>query len=63
MFTERQVRIQEILLNNVSGVTGRKLSESLGVSVRTIRNEIAEINHEWKNGGLIEASRQNGYFI
>ena len=63
MFTERQVRILEILLNNVSGVTGRKLSESLGVSVRTIRNEIAEINHEWKNGGLIEASRQKGYFI
>lgn len=63
MFTERQARILEILLNNVSGVTGRKLSESLGVSVRTIRNEIAEINHVWKSDGLIEASKQKGYFI
>lgn len=63
MFTERQTRILEILLNNVSGVTGRKLSETLGVSIRTIRNEMTEINHVWKDGSLIEASRQKGYFI
>lgn len=63
MFTERQSKILKILLNNILGVTGKKLSEALGVSARTIRNEIAQINQTWKKGTLISASRQKGYFI
>lgn len=63
MFTERQSKILEILLNNVQGVTGAKLSEYLGVSSRTIRTEISEINRVWKDGDLIRASRRSGYSI
>ena len=63
MFTGRQSRILEILLNNVQGMTGAKLSEHLGVSSRTIRNEVGEINRIWKEGNLIKASKRKGYFI
>jgi len=63
MFTGRQSKILEILLNNVQGVTGAKLSEYLKVSSRTIRNEIGEINRIWQDGDLIRASRKTGYFI
>ncbi len=63
MFTGRQSKILEILLNNVQGVSGAKLSEYLGVSSRTIRNEIGEINRVWKDGDIIRASRKTGYFI
>lgn len=63
MFTERQSKILEILLNNVQGVTGAKLSEYLGVSSRTIRTEISEINRVWKDGDLVRASRRSGYSI
>lgn len=63
MFTRRQSKLLEILLNNVQGVTGTKLAEYLEVSSRTIRNEIGEINRAWKNGSIIQSSRQRGYFI
>lgn len=63
MFTRRQSKLLEILLNNVQGVTGTKLAEYLEVSSRTIRNEIGEINRAWKNGSIIKSSRQRGYFI
>lgn len=63
MFTRRQFKILEILLNNVQGVTGAKLSEYLEVSSRTIRNEIGEINRIWEEGTIIRASKRKGYFI
>jgi len=63
MFTGRQSKILEILLNNVQGVSGTKLSEYLDVSSRTIRNEIGEINRSWEGENLILASKKTGYFI
>lgn len=63
MFTGRQAKILEILLNNVQGVTGTKLAEYLEVSSRTVRNEVGEINRVWEDGTIIKASRQKGYFI
>ncbi len=63
MFTRRQSKLLEILLNNVQGVTGTKLAEYLEVSSRTIRSEIGEVNRAWKNGNIIRSSRQRGYFI
>ena len=63
MFTRRQSKLLEILLNNVQGVTGTKLAEYLEVSSRTIRSEIGEVNRAWKNGSIIKSSRQRGYFI
>lgn len=63
MFTRRQSKILELLLNNVQGLTGTKLAEYLEVSSRTVRNEISEINRIWENGSIVKSSRQRGYFI
>ncbi len=63
MLTGRQTRLLEVLLNNVQGVRGEKLSEYLEVSSRTIRNEIGEINRSWKNGTIIQSSKKRGYYI
>lgn len=63
MFTRRQSKILELLLNNVQGLTGTKLAEYLEVSSRTVRNEISEINRIWESGSVIKSSRQRGYFI
>ncbi len=63
MFTRRQSKLLEILLNNVQGVTGTKLAEYLEVSSRTIRSEIGEINRAWADGNIIQSSRRRGYYI
>lgn len=63
MFTRRQSKLLEILLNNVQGITGTKLAEYLEVSSRTIRSEIGEINRAWKDGNIIKSSRKQGYYI
>ncbi|MDE7310022.1 MAG: PTS sugar transporter subunit IIA [Eubacterium sp.] len=63
MFTRRQSKLLEILLNHVQGVTGTKLAEYLEVSSRTVRSEIGEINRAWKDGNIIKSSRKRGYYI
>ena len=63
MFTRRQSKLLEILLNSVQGITGTKLAEYLEVSSRTIRSEIGEINRAWKDGNIIKSSRKQGYYI
>lgn len=63
MFTRRQSKILELLLNNVQGVNGEKIAKYLNVSSRTVRNEISEINRMWKAGAIIQANRKTGYFI
>lgn len=42
--TKRQIEIIEYIMNNVSGITGDKLAKYFGVSSRTIRNDILQIN-------------------
>lgn len=44
VFTKRQTEIIEYIMNNVSGITGDKLAKYFGVSSRTIRNDILQIN-------------------
>lgn len=63
MFTRRQYKILELLLNNVQGITGVKIAECLNVSSRTVRNEIGEMNRIWTEGTIIKASKRKGYFI
>ena len=64
MFTGRQLKILEILINNVQGMTGNQLSERLDVSSRTIRNEIGKINSIWnEEDNIIKASKRTGYYI
>ena len=62
-------------MNNVSGITGDKLAKYFGVSSRTIRNDILQINSALKGDPLlcqtegrllspsIKASKRIGYYI
>lgn len=61
MLTKRQLSILKMILRQ-PGVHGKNLSESLGVTSRTIRSEIAEINHVAKVI-LISSNPQKGYVI
>lgn len=63
MFTGRQYRILELLLNNIQGMNGEKIAGHLNVSSRTVRNEVGEINRIWQGDALIKASRKTGYYI
>lgn len=73
--TKRQIEIIEYIMNNVSGITGDKLAKYFGVSSRTIRNDILQINSALKGDQLlcqtegrllspsIKASKRIGYYI
>ncbi|MGG3854837.1 PTS sugar transporter subunit IIA [Caldifermentibacillus hisashii] len=61
MFSKRQIEIIELLLRNPDGIFGSKISDALGVSTRTIRNEISQINDLLKD--CIHSSNKKGYFI
>lgn len=73
--TKRQIEIIEYIMNNVSGITGDKLAKYFGVSSRTIRNDILQINSALNGGQLlcrtekrktcpsIKASKRKGYYI
>lgn len=64
MYTKRQMKILQLIINNRLGITGTKIAESLDVSVRTIRNDIAAINDILKKDNLtISSSKKDGYFI
>lgn len=62
MLTLRQRAIIDILQSETHAVTGRALAQMLGVSDRTIRSDIEEINHEFACE-LIKASHRNGYHL
>lgn len=63
MYTKRQIKIIEYIINNVSGITGEKLARYLGVSSRTIRNDILSINSALNGALSVKASKRNGYYI
>lgn len=64
MWTGRQLQILEILVKNTSGIIGSNLASRLGVSDRTVRNDISKINQDLKlyNCG-IQSSNKIGYYI
>src|SRR5699024_1606343 len=64
MFNNRQIEIIKIILKNTNGIKGAEIAKNLGVSSRTIRNDIALINssHE-KNKRKIKSSNKVGYYI
>ena len=64
MFTKRQHEILSIVLNQANGIKGTSLAELLGVTDRTIRNDIAAVNRILKTYNcMISSSQQNGYYI
>ncbi len=64
MWTGRQLQILEILIKNTSGIIGSNLASRLGVSDRTVRNDISRINQDLKLYNCsIQSSNQIGYYI
>lgn len=65
MFTKRQIRILEIIIKNFSGINSSKIGESLNVTTRTVRNDIASINKVLieEKAFKINSSTKIGYFV
>lgn len=64
MWTGRQLQILEILIKNTSGIIGSNLASRLGVSDRTVRNDISRINQDLKLYNCsIQSSNKIGYYI
>ena len=61
----RQANILSVLRKN-SALNIEMLAQRFGVSERTVRNDIKDINRELKNSGLVEINQVNavsGYLI
>ncbi|GMQ58726.1 BglG family transcription antiterminator [Vallitalea sediminicola] len=64
MWTERQLKILEILIKNTAGIIGSKIALRLRVSDRTVRNDISVINRCLKKYNCcISSSNKIGYYI
>lgn len=61
MFTIRQLRIIKAVFN-IQGIHGKELADLIGVTPRTVRNEICSINDECKDI-LISSNHQKGYYV
>lgn len=62
--TLRQFQIFEYIYHSSNYVTANTLSSVLGVSVRTIKSEIASINHSIEKAGCrIESKNGKGYLL
>ena len=60
----RQRKLLNLIQNQTSHITGNALAKQLGVSPRTIRSDIVEINHALTTcGARISAERSKGYFL
>ena len=60
----RQRKLLNLIQNQTSHVTGKALAKQLGVSPRTIRSDIVEINHALTTcGARISAERSKGYLL
>lgn len=64
MLNERQKKIIAFILKYPQGVNASSISNEVGVSPRTIRNDIASINmYLINNHCMINSSKRVGYFI
>lgn len=61
--TNRQLFILSYLLNHRKRISGEHLASQVGISVRTLQNEIQEINQKLENGVSINASGKHGYLV
>lgn len=51
------------LEKRTNGISGNQLADSLGVSTRSIRNYVKDLNNNYLQGARIEASPEHGYVI
>lgn len=59
--SNRQLFILSYLLNHPQGIGGEHLASQVGVSVRTLQNEVREINNLLPDGTYIESLGKKGY--
>ena len=60
----RQRKILNLIQNQTTHITGQALAKQLGVSPRTIRSDIVEINQSLSIcGAKICAEKSKGYFL
>jgi len=61
---KRLVKILKLLLNSKNSLTGEEISRLIGVSSRTIRTDIKNLNDLLKeNGGIINSDKSKGYSL
>jgi lichenan operon transcriptional antiterminator len=59
---KRLIKILKLLLNSKKPLTGNEISKLVGVSSRTIRTDIKNLNDLLrKNGGIINSDKSKGY--
>lgn len=63
MLTKRQITLINHLINNEAGIKGMQLARLLGVSLRTISNDIEVINSFYTDRNYILSHPQTGYSI
>lgn len=64
MFTNRQCKLINLLLNSSSGISGRQLASLLEVSSRTVRTDISQINQYCHSFDIsITSDNISGYSI
>jgi len=61
--TNRQLFILSYLLNHPQRISGEHLASQAGISVRTLQNEIQDINRKLRDGISIEAAGKRGYQV
>lgn len=61
--TNRQLFILAYLLNHPQRISGEHLASQAGISVRTLQNEIQDINRQLEDGITIDASGKRGYLV
>ena len=61
--TNRQLFILSYLLNHPQRISGDHLASQAGISLRTLQNEIQEINRKLHDGVSIDTSGKKGYLV
>lgn len=61
--TNRQLFILSYLLNHRRRISGEHLASQAGISVRTLQNEVQDINRKLEDGVKIDASGKRGYMV
>lgn len=61
--SNRQLFILSYLLNHPQGIGGEHLASQAGISVRTLQNEVREINTLLQDGAYIESLGKRGYCV
>ncbi|MFC6181331.1 BglG family transcription antiterminator [Lactiplantibacillus daowaiensis] len=60
---ERYAKLLILLENHREGIAGKQLADNLGVTTRSVRNYVKDLNGNYLKGAQIVASPDHGYFI